>query len=238
MAYLRLKLTRLLCAAALGVVALGSVVSAALAAEDRVDLIVDRTGRGIEVFFGMPATVAISRFGLAAEQLEGSDGGVDFAAFSEGTWDIGDALLKGVDVRIAGVEAGFEATSLMVHLKDQRLPFRSPLDALTAISVCGVAPPDTPPALDDLYLYAGFVAYPQDTAGNLRFVLPNRPGDTLLVQVRQFGAGHAGAARVMQIKSGASLVIGPRNARAVWWGAAVLSISLCVLAAARLSRRG
>lgn len=227
---LRRTCMNLLRAAALGGAALVGAGMSATA--EQIDLIVDRGVRGVEIFLGMPASTAVTRFGLDPDDLTGPDGTIDFTAFTVGTWDIGDALLDGVEIRIGTEAAGFEATSLMVHLKDQRLPFKTPLDGLTAISVCGVLPPETPPALDDLYLYAGFVAYPQDTGADLRFDLPEEPGDGLSVTVREYGAGHTGQPQVVRVAPGEALVIGARRGWVSWGIAGVLAV-LTVIAVAR-----
>ncbi|WP_417210862.1 hypothetical protein [Antarctobacter sp.] len=213
-----------LCAALVGAMLGGAGPSGALA--DQIEVIVDRGMRGIEMFLAMPARTAVTRFGLTPELLTGPDGKVNFADFSGGTWDIGDALLAGVDVRIGHAPAGFEATSLMVHLKDQPLPFQTPFDGLTAISVCGVAQPETPPALDDLYLYAGFVAYPPDADAPLRFDLPEAPGERLSVTVREYGPGHTGAPTRLHLDSGQPLILGRQGGLPLWaigLAAAVLS---------------
>lgn len=180
-------------------------------APEQIELIVDRGTRGIEIFLGMPARTAITRFGLDPALLTGMGGAVNFADFSGGTWDIGDHLLAGVDVRIGRAAAEFEATSLMVHLNEQRLPFETPIDGLTAISVCGVAQPATPPTLDDLYLYAGFVAYPPNAQAPLQFTLPEAPGEGLAVTLREYGPRHAGAVQSLHLVPGEPLTLGARG---------------------------
>lgn len=182
----------------------------AASAEDADDvvLIVQRDNRAVEMFFGMPARTAVRRFGLDPALLQQADGRVEFAAFRQGTWDIGDALLEMTDVRIGDAPAKFESTSLMVHLNAQRLPFDTPLDALTAISVCGVEPPEVPPALDDLYLYAGFVTYSADPAGPLRIVLPPGGRGAVKLKVRQFRDGALLAVREVTAEPGKPFVVG------------------------------
>ncbi len=222
-------------AAALVVAALGGAgPSCALA--DRITLIVDRGPRAVEVFLAMPVSTAVTRFGLNPDLLKGPGGVVDFADFSGGTWDIGDALLAGVDVRIGRAPAGFEATSLMVHLKDQPLPFQTPFDGLTAISVCGVAQPVTPPTLDDLYLYAGFVAYPPNAEAPLRFDLPEGPGERLSVTVREYGAGRTGTPRNLHLDPGQPLILGQKVGLSLW-GLGLATVALCGIVALRAVRR-
>ncbi|KHQ54544.1 hypothetical protein OA50_01140 [Mameliella alba] len=177
-------LRRILARTAL-VVAGGLTCSPVLA--DRVELIVARDDRSVEIFMGMPVLTAVDTFGLDAGMLIGPDGRVPFESLQEGTWQIADALWERVEARIAGQTATFEGMSLMVHPLNQPLPFVTPLNGLTAISVCGVPAPEAPRGLRDLYLYAGFVAYPDDPGAPITLRLPNPKGLDLMVREHGFG---------------------------------------------------
>jgi hypothetical protein len=179
-----------------------------------VSLVLDRGETAVELFVGMPARTAVEAFGLAPDLLEGPDGTVDFVALREGTWGIGDALFAGVKTQIGGKDAAFEGMSLMVHLKDLRLPLETPLDALTAISVCGVEPPAVPPTLDDLYLYAGMIAYTSDPQAALRLDLPRDRQDALQVQLRDYRQGRLIAAQQFALPPGQALTLGGADR---WW---------------------
>ena len=181
------RLRRILAGAAL---VAASGLGCAQAVADQVDLIVSRDDRSVEIFLGMPALTAVEGFGLEARLLTGPDGSVSFERLQQGTWHIADALLERVEARIGTQAAGFEGMSLMVHPLDQPLPFVTPLDGLTAISVCGVPAPEAPRGLQDLYLYAGFVAYPDDPSAPITLRLPNPEGVDLLVRDHGFGGQH------------------------------------------------
>lgn len=164
-----------------------SGLGCAQAVADQVELIVSRDDRSVEIFLGMPALTAVEGFGLDPRLLTGPDGPVPFERLQEGTWQIADALLDSVEARIGGQAAGFEGMSLMVHPLDRPLPFVTPLDGMTAISVCGVPAPEAPRGLQELYLYAGFVAYPDDPGAPITLRLSNPGGVDLVVRDHGFG---------------------------------------------------
>ena len=206
------------------------------AAAGQVEIVLDRGDRAIEIFFGMSAETAVETFGLDPALLVGPDGTVDFGVLQQGTWGIGDALLARVDARLGSKAAGFEGTSLMVHLKDQRLPFATPMDGLAAISVCGATPPETPPVLDDLYLYAGFVAYPENTGNALRLDLPGIGPAGLEVVVREFGTNGPAPQRRLHLSPGETLVLG--RSPFPWWAISLALLPVTGLGVFRWLRSG
>ncbi len=115
-----------------------------LRAESGLEMIVDRGDGHVSVFLSMPAPAAVDLFGLPPAALVGADGTVPFDALRLGTFDIGDTLWTDVRATIDGVPATFEAMSLMVHPKDSRAPFDTPLDGIIAIGVCTVPDPNAP----------------------------------------------------------------------------------------------
>ncbi len=193
--------------------ALACLVASPVAGQD-VSIVLDRSERAVELFLGMPARTAVDAFGLSPDLLTEADGTVDFIGFRQGTWDIGDALFDGVEARIGTEIAAFEGMSVMVHLADQRLPMTTPLDALIAISVCGVEPPDTPPTIDDLYLYAGLIAETSDPRGIVRLDLPMAQDRGLDVQIRDYREGVLLASAERSLDRDVPLVIG--GAEAAW----------------------
>ncbi|MBY6116607.1 hypothetical protein KUW09_20080 [Mameliella alba] len=231
----------------LGQMATGPIWAAALllvlglrpALAAQVELIVDRSASAVEVFFGMPAQTAVSAFGMAPGLLTDAEGEVHFEDFRQGTWDLGDALLQAVETRIGGQAARFEATSLMVHLQDQRLPFQTPLDGLTAISVCGVTAPDVPPRLNDLYLYSGFVSYPPDPRGGLEFAIPGISGQGLEVALTVYGTDGGVTRQDVWLAPGEALNVPATAPRRQGWlmGATAVIGLLAGLGLWRLGRR-
>jgi hypothetical protein len=173
-----------------GAIALcGALIGAVPAGAEGISVVVSRGDASVELFVGMPARTAVDAFGLPPHLLEQPDGTVDFTGFSQGTWDMGDALFAGVTTTIGDTDVQFEGMSVMVHLTDQRLPLETPLDGLTAISVCGVEPPAEPQTLDDLYLYAGLIGYTPDPQAVLQLHLPQDRQDTIEVRVRDYQQG-------------------------------------------------
>ena len=138
-----------------------------------VEIVVDRSEKGIELFLSLPAADAQNVLGADLSQLDGLTTGVDFSVLQNGTWTQGDVLWGNVKTEVNGAPVTFEAMSMMVHPADQSLPFFDPIDALTAISVCGVPIPEENPAIEEMHLYAGFIAYPTDGTGTLRLDLGN-----------------------------------------------------------------
>lgn len=201
------KPVRVLTASAACLVVAGPVVAQA----QDVTILLDRTDRAVELFVEMPARMAVDAFGLAPDQLTGPTGTVDFVGFREGTWDIGDALFANIKAQIGDEAAVFEGMSVMVHLADQRLPFETPLDGLTAISVCGVQPPETPPTLDDLYLYAGLIAFTDTPEAPLRLDLPADRQGAIEVRVRDYQPGKPAIEETLAVAPGAPLIIGTRS---------------------------
>lgn len=169
---------------------LALVVSAnTVAAAADLDIVVDRQSDSIEFFMSTRADRFVSIFDFSPELLAGRTDTVDFAPFREGTWDIGDALLSKAPAALDGSPIVFEAMSLMVHPLDLAFPIPTPLDALLAISVCAVEPPEEPPTLEELQGYVGFIAYVEDTKGVLTLQLPKTGRAPLRVSIREFKDG-------------------------------------------------
>ena len=94
----------------------------ALATE--VEIVVDRSEQGIELFLSLPAADATDVLGADLSELDGLTTGVDFSVLQNGTWTQGDVLWGGVDTAVNGTAVTFEAMSMMVHPANQALPTR------------------------------------------------------------------------------------------------------------------
>lgn len=156
---------------------------------DPVEVIVDRGDDYIELYIGLPATGLIEDLAMPAEALASEDGTVDFLRFREKVWDLADAVLRSVDSRIASEPLKFEATSLMVHPTNERLPFRDSYDGNLAASICSASIPETPPRLNELYAYSGFYAFADHTDRPLNLTLPKTDRLPILVHVRDHSEG-------------------------------------------------
>lgn len=163
-------------------------------------MIISREAETVEIFFSMPAEAAVEHFGVAREDLLNSEGFAVLDAYTEGTWILGDDFWTGVTAEIDGVPATFEAMSLMLHPASQPMPYRDPLDALTAIEVCTVN--DASLDLSDAQLYVGLIAYTDTPTGELAFSFPGVEGDDLAFSVSDFN--HYRITQQVQIWPGAN----------------------------------
>ncbi|MEM6340838.1 MAG: hypothetical protein AAF729_06800 [Pseudomonadota bacterium] len=174
---------------ALLVTAFLSVTQAAQAETRGLTLIVDRQTDTVELYLSVSAEAAEPLFGLPKSTLTETDGSVDFDQLRLGTFDIGDDLFAKVDTAFDGRETLFEAMSLMVHPKVNAMPFQQPLDGLIAIEVCTLPTPETPLTLNDLQLYAGFIAYTDTPDAKLTMHLPSMLSESMQVEIRDYKNG-------------------------------------------------
>lgn len=109
------------------------------AATDVQDLaiIVHQDGTDVELFFSMPAVAMNHLFGKDLTALFSDNGKVPLERFREfGSFDLADTLFTQLRAKSGGEIVPLEAMSLMVHPKDIWLPFETPFDGTTAVSVC------------------------------------------------------------------------------------------------------
>ncbi|MEM6385488.1 MAG: hypothetical protein AAF718_04540 [Pseudomonadota bacterium] len=154
------------------------------AADTRVQVITSRSDGAVELFFSMPTDLALGKFGLTAADLVNDRGFADFDMFARGTFDLGEDFWDGARTWIDGAPVEFEAMSLMMHPVNTPLPFRKPLDALTAIEVCGTVLDDVP--LSDTRIYVGLIAYPDTPAGNIAIEFADSFGPDTKLHLRDF----------------------------------------------------
>lgn len=137
-------------------------------------LIVDRGPKAIEIFANFEAADMGSLLQTDPQGLAAPDGRVYFGGLREtGTFDFGDMMISGVELTVDGTPTLLEAMSIMVHPGDNDLDFATPIDGAIAMAVCGVPDPEVPPTMDELALYSGFIAYPEDGYAPLALALPN-----------------------------------------------------------------
>ena len=172
-------------------------------------VVVHRGDSAVELYFSLPAPSLVSVFGLPPERLEQADGTVDFEPLRLGTWEIGDAAFEGVDARIGGAPAVFEAMSLMVHPANAKLPLRDPVEGMIAISVCTVPQPEMPPSLDELHAYTGYIAYTDAPQGPVLLRLPETGRRTLEVTVLDFTDHRLTGRSEHVVMDGGTLVMAP-----------------------------
>lgn len=170
-------------------------------------LVVRRGDRSIEVYLSLPAEHLTDTFAILPKGLTTQDGIVDIDAMRMGTWDIGDRLFSGIDSQVSGQPAVFEAMSPMAHPKDDVLLFSDLIEGMIAISVCSMPAPDSPPALEDLHLYVGLIAYPEHADGPLSLAFPTTGRGQLDVEVIEYVDFKRTAESVHRIDDGGELTI-------------------------------
>ncbi len=233
--------------ALLGGIAIAACVTAAMAdAPADIALIVDRDEEAVSLFLSLPLDGLEPALGLPSEALRDSSGLFPIGVFQqEGTAALAADVIAGVDLSLDGRAAEFPPMSMMLHERALSLPFETPLDGWTAMSVCGVDGPDGAAADSDVQLYAGYTAYPASGDAVLRLALPNDAPVELTV--RDHWAGQVLAERRMTLLPGETLDLaipadfapGGSIENAARWGGILLSvIALAAFLALVLHRTG
>jgi hypothetical protein len=119
-------------------------------------VLINRSEGATELFLAARADVLFDMMRASPTIFATKNGTVDFAKLRYGTFEAGDELLARTSVLIAGEDAGFEAMSLMAHPLEEKLPMRTPMEALIAIGICTGPPSGTFISIDGLQAYAGY----------------------------------------------------------------------------------
>lgn len=196
-------------------------------------LILDRLPGSVELYMALPADRADDIFGLPQEALTGATGVVDYDDLRLGTAPLGDRLLAETGTTLAGRDPGFEAMSLMVHPVTDPLPMTTPFEGLLSILVCTAPDPEVPPGLEELRMYAGYVAYVETAEAPFTFTLPRSASGPVDVALREFRAGTFLTETEVTLAPGGSLTVfpGTPSARAPVVPVLLLLSGLCGLAA-------
>jgi hypothetical protein len=172
---------------------------------EKTQIIIARTDHSVELFVALPALQALELFNAPQGMFLNEDGLVDFDAFRAGTADTAEALWQGVEARIGQAKVSFEPMSLMLHPQEDQLPFTSPWDGLTAVSVCssegGTA------TLEETVLYLAMIAYTDQAQGDLTLKFPARPEQFTQFYFRNFegdahktsGVAMLGGAQILEL---------------------------------------
>ncbi|MEM8556069.1 MAG: hypothetical protein AAGF71_14740 [Pseudomonadota bacterium] len=127
-------------------------------------LIMDRKADSTELFFMVSIPELHAMFGSLPDRIGPVDGALDARTLLTGTYDVGSWMAERLQVTFDGLEVDIDAMSVMVHPDTLPLPFETPLDGYTAISVCTAPVGAEPVPVQDLTLYAGFIVdgvYPE-----------------------------------------------------------------------------
>ena len=162
--------------------------AAQVAAAKDIVVIVDHKPETVEVFVTLGSEFLPRAFGAVPPGLTNSDGLVEIDSFRDGTADIGDWMASHWTARFGEQTVPLEAMALMVHPKDDALPFATPLDGYIAMSVCNAPVGAAPVPLEGTQVYGGFIAYPDNPKAPLELQLGGAEMAGLTVEVRSFDA--------------------------------------------------
>lgn len=174
---------------------------------------VDRDATSIELFVRIPAPLLPEKFAAFPPGFLAENGQVDVTPFRNGTWDHGDAFFEDVVATIGGDPVVFEAMSMMVHPPEFDTPFRDPIDAFTAISVCNVPVGIALLPVDTLVAYLGYIAYPVDGYGDLSLTFPAQA----TVQIEQFDQGRPVDDRTVDVADSQPIVLDAVTHKTGWF---------------------
>ncbi len=132
----------------------------------------------------MPTQQALELLDMPQGLFLNEEGLVDFGAFRAGTVDAAGTLWQGVEAQIDGAQVSFEPMSLMLHPEEDKIPFETPWDGLTAVSVCATEGGTAP--LDETRLYLAMIAYADQTQGDLTLKLAAAPKQPVPFNVHDF----------------------------------------------------
>ncbi|MEM9268654.1 MAG: hypothetical protein AAGA78_06930 [Pseudomonadota bacterium] len=194
----------------------------------RIEVILERNERSVEIFVGLPAEAMVSAFGLPPQTFENDAGVVEFSTLREGTFETGDVFFAGLEMSLAGQTVPLEAMSMMVHPEDAKLEFNTPWDGLIAIAVCTVEEPEVPVGLSGLYAYAGAIAYLDGATGQIELSLPHLAEAGYELHVRDFTHGVGQASTQYVLQPGETIIVPSRETGVL--SASVLSAVALALA--------
>lgn len=202
------------------------------------EVIVDRHKDAVEVFVSLEAAAIPAVFGTSSDFIARPGEVVEYEALREGTWDQGDTMLAGAQLRVGQQQVALEAMSLMVHPESTPMPFDDVTDAYVAMSVCNGFEPGIVPTVDILDVYAGYIAYPSDTGDTLSFALGNQAA--VEVRVRDMRADGGSVEQVLLVEPGGTFDLTLPEAPAGWplWAyfAGLSALSALVLAGTAVFR--
>lgn len=178
----------------------------ALKAKD-ITVVLYRTEQGTELFLSGKADVLFSVFDAAVSVLPTNGPHVDFEAFQNGTWTIGDILIEKSKFKIGAEPAAFEAMSFMLHPKEERLPFDTPLDGMIAIGVCSATQTDAKYELSELTAYVGYFTEHSAVDAPLSLEFPDTIGTDLTITVNDFGSEGQYSHYTIEINDGRDLTL-------------------------------
>ena len=135
-------------------------------------IIISRQDKTIDVFVTLPGDMLEQLTGTGVDFLTNDDGKIDLNSFRVDTAPLGDRAFAPVIFGVGGDIVDAQAIALMMHAKDDKVPFDTPWDALTAVTLC-IAPEDAGPApLAQVQAYVGLSLYPVAGMEDLHISFP------------------------------------------------------------------
>ena len=185
---------------------IGFLPIAALARDADATMIINRGEVSIDVFVKMPGGMVASVSGRLPD-FQPDDGGIiDLRNLRTDTAPLGDQTFATVSFEVDAAPVHAEAMGMMVHPITDAIPFTTPWDALTAVTLCSF---DDAPQLfqiSDLYVYAGHSIYPTNGYGDLWIKLPETGRDDIRFHVLTFSKGELVAQGVQVVADGGTLL--------------------------------
>ena len=201
-------------------------VPQAVAAQTEIDLVIYRSQTSIDLFVRAPADDMSQLLGSLPKPLLDADARINFDYVKEQSWTIAQTLWQGSDIRLGDERLDLEATSFVLHPKDDPLAFETPMDAMTAISFCTVPRPDRPLFLERMDAYMGFIGFVTAPQATLQMVFPRQTDVPILFNVLDYTEGTLTASQKIDVLPGRALVLRAGAQHRGWVTAANVSIAL------------
>ncbi|MEO0931838.1 MAG: hypothetical protein AAFY14_14515 [Pseudomonadota bacterium] len=99
-------------------------------------MIINRGDVSIDVFVKMPGGVVAPLTGHLPDFQPDDGGMIDIRSFRTDTAPLGDQAFAAISFTIDATPAHAEAMGMMVHPITDAIPFTTPWDALTAVTLC------------------------------------------------------------------------------------------------------
>ena len=179
-------------------------------------VIISRQHQSIDIYWQVPGEQLHPLTGADPAFLMTDAGLIDLDTFRVDTAAYGDQLFELVQFTLNDQPVKAESISLTMHGDDDPLvPFDTPWDALTAVTLC-TAPENSPHRrIEMVRTYVGFSLYPVDERGNIAIIPPVTQRGDLRFEVLEYANGQRIAERLVTLKDGDALRFAFNPQRAV-----------------------
>lgn len=184
-----------------------------MASAEDITLIVNQSGQdgSADIFFQMPDTSLQTVLGRDPAVVFSNEGQVPIDDYRDGgNSDVADQVFGGLSVRASQHEVALEGFSLMLHLRNSYLPFKTPNDGYIAVSACTV-----PYVGANLYLgaldifYGGSLTDPSGQ-GLYHLQFPSTGRNQVEMTVRSYIDGTLQSVREVSLADGETLTLDPK----------------------------